>query len=901
MNKIKSLLILLWVLGSCVLSHAQIKPVKLQCEHLINPMGIDTSEPRLTWQLKDDRYGALQQAYRIIVGADSIAVASGKGDVWDTQKVISDKMQISYDGLEISPFTRYYWKVIVWDRGNEERMSDVASFETGMMYMNNWKGTWISDGHELQGRSIHDKSAPYFRKEFIVSKKIKSARAYIAVAGLYEFYINGEKVGNHRLDPMYTRFDRRNLYITYDVTSHLQNRNNALGVLLGNGWYNHQSTAVWYFDRAPWRNRPTFCMDIRITYEDGTTETITTGRDWKTSPSPVVFNSIYTAEHYDARLEQPGWNRTGFDDSGWGQITLRAAPSQNIVSQQLYPIRNVEKVPAKSVTKIDDYTYHYDLGRNISGVSEFRIKGAKGTVITLEHAEVLNENGRISMRNLAEHYRPTDDSDPFQKDIFILSGKGEEVFMPKFNYKGFQYVEVKSSKPVELTKDNLTGWFMHSDVPPIGSLETSNPVINKIWWATNNAYLSNLFGYPTDCPHREKNGWTGDGHIAIETALYNFDAITIYEKWLADHRDEQQPNGVLPAIIPTSGWGYHWANGLDWTSTIAIIPWGIYEFYGDSRLLRDCYDNMKRYVDHVTDLSPNGLTSWGLGDWVPVKSRTPVEFTSSVYYYVDATILANTAKLFDKQDDFLKYNALAEKIKNAVNDKYLNRETGLYGDGVQTELSVPLQWGLVPDAYRQQVADHLAKRVVADKKHIDVGLLGSKAILNALSENGYADLAFAVASQETYPSWGYWISKGATTLYEAWAVEPGKETSLNHIMFGEIGAWFYKALGGIRVDQQAPGFKNTLLKPQFVKGLNFAKVTYESPYGEIISNWERKGKIIRYKVVIPPNSKAGFYIPEGYTLNKVRLSSGEKIELNRISENVYELVAGSYLLELKGS
>lgn len=884
-----------------VLSYAQIKPVKLQCEHLVNPLGIDTPEPRLSWQLKDDRYGALQQEYRVIVGTDSAAVAAGSGNMWDTQKVASDQMLVCYNGPDLSPFTRYYWKVDIRDKDGELRTSDVVAFETGMMHTGNWKGIWISDGHELHGKNIHDKSAPYFRKEFTTAKKIKSARAYIAVAGLYELYINGEKIGNHRLDPMYTRFDRRNLYVSYDITSNLQNGNNALGVLLGNGWYNHQSTAVWYFDRAPWRNRPAFCMDVRVTYEDGSTETITTDHSWKTSPSPLIFNSIYTAEHYDARLEQPGWNKTGFDDSGWGRITLRGVPSQNIVSQQLYPIRNVEKIPVRSVTRIDDYTYRYDLEQNISGVTEFRVKGDEGTIITLEHAELLDGNGRIRMSNLDEHYRPTDNSDPFQKDIFILSGRGEDVFMPKFNYKGFQYVEVKSSKPIELTKDNLTAWFMHSDVPPIGSLETSSPLINKIWQATNNAYLSNFFGYPTDCPHREKNGWTGDGHIAIETALYNFDAITVYEKWLADHRDEQQPNGVLPAIIPTSGWGYHWANGLDWTSTIAIIPWSIYEFYGDSRLLSDCYENIKRYVDHITDLSPEGLTDWGLGDWVPVKSRTPVEFTSSIYYYVDASILANAAKLLGKHDDYQKYKALAEKIKRAVNDKYLNMETGFYGEGVQTELSVPLQWGIVPEAYRRKVADNLARRVIADGSHIDVGLLGSKAILNALSENGYADLAFTIASQQTYPSWGYWISKGATTLYEAWAVEPGKETSLNHIMFGEIGAWFYKALGGIRIDQQAPGFKNTILKPQFVKDLNFSKVTYESPYGNITSNWERKGKTVNYKVTIPANSKAEFYIPEGYALKKTQLTSGEKIELNRISENVYELVAGSYLMELKGS
>jgi len=898
MNKKRLLLTAVCAFIFSITTQAQITPTGLRCEHLSNPLGVDTPNPRLAWQLQDDRYGALQQAYRIVVGTDSMSVLNGTGSMWDTKRISSDNMLVSYAGNAIEPYTKYFWRVEVWDKDNEVRPSEVASFESGLMNIKNWKGTWISDGHELQGRSIHDKSAPYFRKEFDATKKIKSALAYIAVAGLYELYINGDKIGNHRLDPMYTRFDRRNLYVTYDVTAALQNGKNAIGVLLGNGWYNHQSTAVWYFDRAPWRNRPTFCLDLRVTYEDGTVETIVSDKSWKTSPSPLIFNSIYTAEHYDARLEQLGWNKTGFNDSEWKNIILRPAPSQNIVSQHLHPIRNVQKIPVKSMRKIDDHTYFFDLGQNISGVSEFRVKGEAGTVITLEHAELLKEDGSIDMSNIDEHYRPLDDSDPFQKDIFILSGKGEDVFMPKFNYKGFQYVEVKSSKPIELTADNLTGWFMHSDLPPTGTFETSNTTVNKIWSATNNAYLSNFFGYPTDCPHREKNGWTGDGHIAIETALYNFDGITVYEKWLADHRDEQQPNGVLPAIIPTSGWGYHWANGLDWTSTIAIIPWEIYRFYGDSRLLEECYDNIKRYVDYVTFLYPDGLTNWGLGDWVPVKSRTPVEFTSSIYYYVDATILANAATLFDRQDDFRKYSALAEKIKKAVNDKYLNKETGIYGSGFQTELSFPLQWGIVPEEYRQKVADNLAKRVVADGNHIDVGLLGSKAILNALSENGHADPAYTVASQETYPSWGYWITKGATTLYENWKVGSGNDASLNHIMFGEIGAWFYKAIGGIRVDPQSPGFKNILLKPNFVKNLTMANVTHDSPYGTIVSKWERKKGRIYYDVVVPANSTASLYLPNGYSLNKAQLSNGEKITLNA-SGSVYDLKAGSYKLELR--
>lgn len=832
------------------------KPVALQCEHLITPLGIDVINPRLSWKMEDNRNGALQTAYRVTVSTDSLSVLQGKNLVWDSGKTTSAVQLVNYNGNALNAFTKYYWRVEIWDKDGKPS-SAISSFETGMMGMQNWKGTWISDSNNT---SV--KPAPYFRKVFSSNeKKIKSARAYIACAGLYELSLNGQKVGNHRLDPMYTRFDRRTLYVTYDVTNQLQNGSNAIGVLLGNGWYNHQSTAVWDFHKSQWRARPTFCLDLRITYDDGSIETISSGKDWKTALSPVVFNSIYTAEHYDARLEQPNWNTVNFDDTAWKESSLRSCPSANVVSQSLQPIRNIEKIVPKNISKINDTTYVFNLGRNISGVSQIKVSGEAGTVIRLKHTERLYKNGNADMSNIDQHYRPTDNTDPFQTDIFILSGKGEETFMPRFNYKGFQYVEVTSNKPLKLSASSLTGYFMHSDVAVSGNIKSSNPTLDKIWFAANSSYLSNLFGYPTDCPQREKNGWTGDAHIAVETGLYGFDAITIYEKWLADHRDEQQPNGVLPAIIPTNGWGYDWGNGPDWTSTIAIIPWSIYQYYGDDKILADNYDNMKRYVDHITDISPSGLTQWGLGDWVPVSTKPDVEFTSSIYYYADAAILAKTAKVLNNTNDFEKYSALAETIKKAFNTKYMNTAAGIYGAGLQTELSMPLYWGLVPSELKQLVADNLAKKVEASKNHLDVGLLGTKAILNALSENGHADLAYKVAAQETFPSWGWWIVNGATTLYENWNIDSERDISLNHIMFGEVGAWLYKGLGGIYTDEAQPGFKNVILKPSFPEGLNEFEASHESPYGLIVSSWKKKGKKVFYTVIIPANSTATVHFP----------------------------------------
>lgn len=880
------LMLLSFILFFGVTASFGITITNLKCEHLKRPVGIDNPNPRLSWVMNDERTAALQLSYRILVGTDSLNLSGKMNIQWDSGKILSDESLISYKGRVLMPFTKYFWRVDVEDKDGKLISSGISSFETGMMKTENWKGSWISDGNDINIRP-----APYFRKVFRPGKQIKSARAYIVAAGLYELYLNGKKIGDHRLDPMYTRFDRRNLYVTYDVTANITQGVNAIGVLLGNGWYNHQATAVWNFDKAPWRDRPAFCVDLRITYTDGTNEVITSGTDWKTSLSPIISSNIYTGEHYDARLDQKGWNKAGFDDSKWSRVTLRTAPSKNIVAQNMHPIRNVEEIKVKKLRRFNDTTYLFDLGRNIAGVSKIKIAGPRGTVIRLKHAERLNTGGRADLSNIDVYYRPKDQTDPFQTDIFILTGNGTEEFMPLFNYKGFRYVEVTSSKPIKLGEKSLTGYFMHSDVPAIGKLSSSNPLIDKIWWATNNSYLSNLFGLPTDCPQREKNGWTGDGHFAVETGLYNFDALTVYEKWMGDHRDEQQPNGVLPDIIPTGGWGYGTANGTDWTSTIAIIPWNIYMFYGDSRALADNYQNIKRYVNYIKGISKGNLTTFGRGDWVPVKSTANLEYTSSVYFYVDADILAKTAKLFHNQNDYMTYSALADNIKQAINAKFFNAETGIYGSGVQTELSMALHWNVVADKYRQKVAENLARRVAADGMHIDVGVLGAKAVLNALSDNGQAETAYQLAAQDTYPGWGWWIVNGATTLQENWDMKATRDISDNHMMFGEIGGWFFKGIGGIKIDEQHPGFKNVLLRPNFVSGLDHFSASHEGPFGTILSSWKRIGKAINYEIRVPANSTASVRIP---------VTGDDKVYLNgKPVENEIDIPAGKYTFEIK--
>ena len=866
----------------CIASNIYAQPknncsaVQLTCEHLVNPLGIDAIHPRLSWRLEDQRKGAVQQAYQILLGQDSLALLKETKDSWDSGKQFSSAMLVPYNGAQLKPQTKYYWKVKIWDKDGVSTRSEIASFETGMMGMDLWKGKWISDN-----KDIHARETPYFRREFKASKQIKSARAYIATAGLYELSINGQRVGDHRLDPMYTRFDRRTLYVVTDVTQQLQKGENAIGVVLGNGWYNHQPMAVWNFDKAPWRARPTFCLELKIVYTDGTTETIVSDKQWKTASGPITYNNIYTGEHYDARLEIPNWDKPKYDDSAWQAVQYRNAPSAHIVSQQMVPIRLVKSYKPKSVTKIDQRTYVFDMGQNMAGITKVKVKGAAGTMLRIKHGERLQADGHLDQSNIDVYYRGDKEKEPFQTDILTLSGRDDE-FMAKFGYKGFRYVEVSSSAAIALDSSAVTAYFMHSDVPAIGQLKTSSALVNKLWTATNNAYLSNLMGYPTDCPQREKNGWTGDGHLAIETALYNFDGITVYEKWMADHRDEQRENGVLPDIIPTGGWGYGTANGLDWTSTIAIIPWQIYQFYGDPRALEECYLNIKRYVDYVDGISPSGLTTFGRGDWVPVKSQSNLELTSSVYFYVDATILAAAAKLFGYTADQQKYELLSEKIKTAINAKFLDASKGVYSNGTQTEQSVPLYWGVVPNEMKARVAANLNKKVEEANFHLDVGVLGAKALLNALKDNGYATTAYKVAVQDTYPSWGWWIVNGGTTLLENWDLKATRDISDNHMMFGEIGGWFFKSIGGILPDPKQPGFKHVLLKPIFPQELKESSISYDSPYGKIVSEWKLTDKMIVYNIQIPANATATFYPPD-----------------NVRSSDIVQLEAGKHRLELE--
>jgi len=834
-------------------SFAAMKPSTLKCEYVVNAPCIDNQQPRLSWVLESDRRADRQSGYQVLVASTDANLKANRGDLWDSGRVAgSAQLNVLYAGKPLVSGQRCVWKIRAWDRdGQAGEWSAPALWEMGILGKADWKGRWI-------GRTTDTayQPAPMLRKGFELKGKIRRARAYVCGLGYYELRLNGKKVGDHHLDPGYTRYDRRALYTAYDVTKDLKEGRNALGVILGTGWQNVHTIAVWYFDKAPWRAAPRLLMDLRIEYADGKTETISTGPDWKASTGPIVFDSIYAGESYDARLEKPGWDTAGYGDSAWEPAKVVDGPPGLLTAQQNPPIKIEQTLMPAKLSEPKPGVFLFDFGQNMAGHALLSLSAPAGTKVTLQYGERLNPDGTLDQKGIAEHQR--DPSKRFQTDEFIAKGQVQESWEARFDYHGFQYVQV-TGFPGRPTVDTLRARFVHSDVAPAGEFECSNPLLNKIQTATKWSYLSNLQGIPTDCPHREKNGWTGDAHLASEQGLYNFDSLPVYEKWLNDLNDEQRPTGELPGIVPSSGWGYEWGNGPAWDSAFLLIPWYLYVYCGDTKVLADHYDGMKRYVDYLASKSKDGINNMGLGDWVPWKTETPVEVTSTGYYYRDALVVSRAADILGKKEEADKYHELADSIRVAFNRKFIGPKTGNVANGSQTALSCALYQDLAFDEVKPLILQQLLTKVDSTGGHIDTGILGAKYILNALLDADRPDVAFRIASQKTQPGWGWWIENGATTLWESWQ---GTDSRC-HIMFGDISAWFYRALAGIRPDgtAAAPGFAQFTIKPYLVGGLTHARGRYDSVRGRIVSDWTRTGDQLQLRVEIPANTTALVSVP----------------------------------------
>lgn len=832
----------------------------LTCNYLENPIGVDTVSPSLSWVLNSTERDQLQTAFRVLVASSRELLDVDSGDMWDSGKVESSQsIHIPYEGTPLASRERYYWKVQVWDKnGYVSEWSEVAYWEMGILDESEWQAKWI--GSPLTGESGQ---APLFRRTVLIDKAIQSARIYICGLGYYELYINGKKIGDEVLAPAFTRYDETVLYQTHDVTEELAEGKNAIGVILGNGWYNCFTEEVWDFKQAPWRAMPKLLLQLHIKFSDGTETVVVSDGNWRTNTGPIIFNALRNGEFYDARLEREGWNLSDYDDSDWKDVIIVPGPGGVLRSQQMTPIKITKTIEPVSLTQVRPGVWVYDLGQNISGWAQLIVSGPKGTTITLKYAEKVGKDGDIDDSNIRTYVK----SGEFQTDKFTLKGEGTEIWEPRFTYHGFQYVQV-TGFPGTPTLENLRGRVVHTAFSRRGEFSCSNTLLNTMQRCSDWSTLGNYHGIPTDCPHREKNGWTGDAHLSAEQTLLNFDPATAYRKWMIDFRDVQRPSGQLPGIVPTGGWGYNWGSGPAWDSAAILIPWYLYVYCGDVEILKEHYDCMKKYVDFLGTMATEHIVTFGLGDWCPPVGdagdhKCPTAVTSTAYYYVDTVILATVAKLLGKDADAAKYGELAKKIREAFRKEFMDTETGDVTGNCQTSVACAIYQGLVDSEETSRFASSLAGYVNEANNHIDCGILGTKYVMHALTQVGRADLAYEIATKTTFPSWGHWIEQGATTFWESW----GGYASRNHHMFSDVSAWFYKGLAGINPDPENPGFKHIIIHPNIVGDLDWVDAWHRSMYGVIASSWKIEGNFLRMKVKIPANCTATVYLPTNSSEN----------------------------------
>ncbi len=888
-----TLILIACLAGSCIQrENPGILVTNLRTDYTVNPVGIDNPLPQFSWIVGDDRPGAGQTAYRLLVASKTELLEEGKADLWDSGKQKTHRnRQIVYAGKQLKSSTRYYWRLKLWDKDRKATdYSEPSYFETAYLTPSDWRGKWITNTEDTLS-----KVAPLFRKRIVVREKPVRATAYVAGVGYHEFYVNGQKATDSFLEPGYTRFDRRVLYLTYDLTRFLVKGENCMGALLGNGWYNVQTRAVWYFEKAPWRKTPHLLADVLLEYADGGIEWISTDDTWKTTGSPMLFNSLYGGEEYDARLEIPGWNSPGYNDSKWLPVLVTGSPGGVLSAQASPSIRLVSTIQPVKIHPLGKGKYLADMGQNFTGTVKLKIQGKAGTKITLRFGERINPDLTLNTERIDEHMRIVPGGHPFQTDIYILKGEGEENYSPRFTYHGYQYIEISTSPALEIKPENLEGLFLSTGFEESGSFRCSNDLLNKLFAATKQSYLSNFYSIPTDCPHREKNGWTGDAHISCEQGLWNYNGIQAYRKWLQDLRDEQRPSGELPGIVPTSGWGYHWGNGPAWDSALPVIAWTLYQYYGDTTVLRENFEAIKKYVDYLTTRTENGIQKIGLGDWVSLV-KTPVEITSTGYYFYDAMVLSKMAGILGRPEEEKKYRDLAGSIRKTFNETFLDSVTNRYKIQTQTALSCAVYQGLTPEANEEQTVKDLIAQVEQKNFHPDFGLLGSKYVLNVLHNSGNDEIAYKMLNSTEYPGWGYWIAQGATTLWEDWK----GASSLNHIFLGDFTSWFYKAVAGINIDPEYPGFGKFIIKPSFISDLSFVECSYNSVNGKIVSNWKREGNQIEMDLLIPANSEARLMLPDKFKMESSTGNSGP-VKLKQFATDgnrIFRLFAGKYRIRL---
>jgi alpha-L-rhamnosidase len=873
-----------------------IMPVELTCDYSINPIGIDHKNPSLSWILKSEVRNQKQTAYRILVAGSEEKLNGNIGDLWDSEKVNSDRsVHVGYDGRALQSGKRYWWKVCAWDKeGKVSVWSKPAFWEMGLMEPEDWKAQWIG---------LNSESAPMLRKEFEVKKTIRDARVYISGLGYYELSINGSKIGDHVLDPGQTDYEQRTYYTVYDVTAAIRQGKNTAGVILGNGWYNQTVVNTKKFG---WGDvvygKPRMITQIHIVYTDGTEELIISDKTWKGSTGPILSDNIYLGEYYDARLEKAGWDKPGYDDSKWKEAELMDSPGGKLEFQKIQPIKKIKTVKPIAITNPRPGIYVYNMGQNFAGRAKLKITAPRGKTIQLRFAETVFDNGMIDPASTGVYATNT-----VQTDQYTFRGSGTEIWEPRFTYHGFQYVEM-TGFPGTPTLENLEGVVVNTALEETGTFECSDQMINKIHstilWTT----LSNIHGIVTDCPHRERCQWLGD--ILAEMMSYNFHSPLILEKFVQDIETGRRggpPNHIAPGRR-TGG-----KASSDWGSTFIQLPYYLYLYYSDISVAGNHYEGMTYFINYLESIAKDYIISEGWGDLFEpgsVKSkRTPNALTSTAFFYYDADLMREMAEVLGEKDDQKKYTALMDSIKTAFTEHFYNKKEKSFGS--QTADALALNFGLVPKGDEKSVAESMMNDIVEKYNgHHSTGHMGTRYIYGELSRFGYGDVAQKMLNQTAYPSFGELFQRGATTIWEYWGEKIIDETSAgtrsrNHPFQGGFDVWFYNGIAGINPDPKEPGFKHIILKPQVFGTLNYARASYRSLYGLIVSDWKRKDDQFSWHISVPVNTTAEVYVPSGpdsiITESGKNAKSSEGLKYLRREGNyaVYKAGSGEYRFDSK--
>ena len=851
-----------------------VAPLSMRCEYQRDPLGIEAQHPRLSWEVKatvESARARTQTAYQIAVASSRGQLVNDVPDMWDSGKIQSDEtLGIHYSGKPLLSGERYWWKVRVWDQeGVASAWSEPALWSMGLLNRTDWGGGWI-------GAPAAGFAAPMFRKEWRLREKPLRAMAYFSGLGYGELYLNGAKVGDHMLDPGFTDYTKRTLYVPYDVTEQLTAGTNAVGIILGNGWYWMPTPDIWDFQKASWRDNPRAIMRLEVEYPDGTKESLVTDRSWKWATGAILFNCLRGGETIDLRADQPGWDRAGFNDSSWRDAVELPGPAGALVAQQHTPIRKLREIKPVKLTQPKPGVFVFDLGEHISGWPRYHKRPGHGLKVTLSSNEKLSKDGTVDMVDLAEMTLGR-----YQTNIMV---GGAGTYEPRFTLHGFRYVQMDTQQraafggPItNVSLEDIVGVEARSDLPTVGGFTSSDEDLNAVYRLLLRAALGNLVGIGTDCPSREKLGWTYDGLVALQAAAHEHDVGRLASKWVDDMRDAQEPGGNIPRIVPTGGWGKLKQDGAMgrndpwWGSAIIRTPWFLYLHQGDRRGLETAYPAMKRYVDFIGTTAVDGLLRWQLGDWLaqsadPVeavgyyqatRSVAPVPLVSTAAWFHAAEIMSKAAATLGETADVRKYQELVQRIRTDFNRHFLDSSGKLLVKNDQTSPALALALGLAPEQHREEILQQLVADIAARDGHMATGIVGTRFLPYALAGSGRADLAVSTLTVDGFPGFLHMVRQGGTTVWEDWR----GQYALNHSGLASPALWLFEGLAGIRPDPTKPGFKRIVIKPAFVGKPEWVEAWHESPRGRIAVRRETNNGRINLSVTVPANCTAEVYLP----------------------------------------